>query len=217
MRPISRPVRKIIDTDPYYRQCARAKLELTNSCSGRITMEHAFINGGNQMDEAWAIVPLCWYHHLGEGLVKWINKFLALTRATEADLLKYPRTDWEQQRTYLTKKMLSKQIGEWLVSDDTGASSKAIAAVMLGADPAVVGARVGGTWPRDPSDFGRCVRLVRHVWGGAQHLEKMREVHPKWNAVVDNWDEWCELYDKGANGITTAGPDLFKLMKDAGL
>lgn len=100
MRPIPLAHRKIISTDPYFRTCARSNDE----CSGRITIEHAWIYQGRQINELWAYVPLCEYHHLGKGLIKWINHYLSIMRATDKDLKKYPNRDWAQERSYLTKK-----------------------------------------------------------------------------------------------------------------
>lgn len=97
MRPISKRVHKVIKADRFYRRCAR----YGKDCSGRLTMEHAFIYGGSQIDDAFAIVPLCWYHHLGPGLNKRLNELIALRRATEADLAKYPRRNWRREREYL--------------------------------------------------------------------------------------------------------------------
>jgi hypothetical protein len=53
---------------------------------------------GRQVQEKWAIVPLCWHHHLGPGLDKKANRLIALARATEEDLAKYPRADWARPR-----------------------------------------------------------------------------------------------------------------------
>lgn len=97
MRPISQKFRKLFDADPYFKLCARKN----GDCSGRITIEHAFIYASKQIDELWNFVPLCWYHHLGEGLDKNINQFLSLERATEEDLAKYPRKNWKQLRISL--------------------------------------------------------------------------------------------------------------------
>lgn len=100
MRQISKRVHREIDASRFHKKCARAG----QGCSGRLTMEHAFIYGGRQIDEAWAIIPLCWHHHLGPGLEKGINQLIALRRATDDDLKKYPRTDWKQLRAYLEKR-----------------------------------------------------------------------------------------------------------------
>lgn len=100
MRPISKKLKFEIQGDPYYDKCARAK---EGGCDGRITWEHAFIYAGKQINEKWAIIPLCRYHHLGDGLDKRKNQLIALQRATPEDLAKYPKTDWEQ----LKKSLLS--------------------------------------------------------------------------------------------------------------
>lgn len=100
MRPISPRVRAVIDSDPYYRRCARSH---HRGCSGRLTMEHALRFAGRQVDEVWAIIPLCWRHHLGDLLDKRLNELIALSRATDDDLNKYPKAKarWVQMRTHL--------------------------------------------------------------------------------------------------------------------
>ena len=100
MRPIPPAHKKILDTDPRFKMCARKGI----GCSGRITIEHAFIYAGRQINEIWAYVPLCWHHHLGEGLDKNFNRWLSLRHATEQDLAKYPRTDWKQLIHHLSFK-----------------------------------------------------------------------------------------------------------------
>ena len=89
MRPISSKNKAIIDSDPYYKVCAR---HLDGSCDGRITIEHALIFRGKQIDELWNFVPLCEYHHAvgkyqdGGNLIKEINVWIALNRATVDEL-----------------------------------------------------------------------------------------------------------------------------------
>ncbi|MCL5666990.1 MAG: hypothetical protein M1383_04445 [Patescibacteria group bacterium] len=95
--------------DPYYHTCARQAVFHDHVCqadpaTGKlIEWEHAFIYGGQQVNEKWAIIPLCWYVHRGPGLDKNINRLLALRRATADDLQKYPRSNWMQQKLYLEK------------------------------------------------------------------------------------------------------------------
>lgn len=84
-------LRRQIAEDPFMKRCARASYE----CQGRITWEHAFIYAKKQINEAWAIIPLCWYHHLGKGMDKRINEQIALSRATQEDLAKYPKRNWK--------------------------------------------------------------------------------------------------------------------------
>jgi len=87
MRPISPRVRKIIDSDPFYKKCA---------ISGRtdnLEMHHNLIFAGRQVDEAWAIIPLTKKIHDREkekdigAKLDWIM----LNRATDEQLKKYSK------------------------------------------------------------------------------------------------------------------------------
>lgn len=91
MSPIPKAMRKQMSEDPYYRKCARASIV----CDGRITWEHVFCYAGRQIQEIWAIIPLCVYHHLDAGMKKPINELISLRRATPQDLAKYPNTKWD--------------------------------------------------------------------------------------------------------------------------
>lgn len=103
MRPISKKNRRAIDEDPYFKICVRRG----EGCDGRITIEHAFIYAGRQVDELWAFVPLCWRHHLGDGFVKEIGQFKALDRLSNKEIEKiqkqYDRVDWSKLKIKLTK------------------------------------------------------------------------------------------------------------------
>jgi hypothetical protein len=98
MRPIPPKLRSQIAADPYYQKCARAK---DGGCAGRITWDHCFTYQNRQINEAWAILPVCVYHHLGPGFVKTTNQLIALSRATPEDLAKYPPVDWVKLKTRL--------------------------------------------------------------------------------------------------------------------
>lgn len=98
MRAIPKPLLALMLADPYYKRCARR----SGQCEGRITLEHAFIYAGKQVNEVWAIIPLCVRHHLGELLDKRENERIALDRASTEDLAKYPRRDWAQLRRSLS-------------------------------------------------------------------------------------------------------------------
>lgn len=100
MRPIPAKLRKELANDPYYSVCARANAV----CEGRITWHHPFKYAGRQINEAWAIQPLCHYHHQGKGFDKEKSEYLALQRATMDDLLKYPKFQWFQLIAYLKQK-----------------------------------------------------------------------------------------------------------------
>lgn len=77
-------------SDPYYQSCARKNKD----CDGRITFEHAIMYAGRQVQEEWAILPLCFFHHLGRGLAKKENVRLAMSRASAEDIKRFPRLNW---------------------------------------------------------------------------------------------------------------------------
>lgn len=92
MRKISKIVKERLLEEPQV--CARKK---EGGCDGRITWEHTLIFGGKQIDEVWAIIFLCEYHHSvnkhqdGKGLDKEKNVWIALNRATDEELEKYSK------------------------------------------------------------------------------------------------------------------------------
>ena len=104
MRKIPAEHKKVIDSDPYFKKCARQSY----NCAGRITIEHALIFGGKQIAELWNYIPLCAYHHAveqyqdGGDLKKELNIKIALNRATDDELRKYSKAiDYIKMRTRL--------------------------------------------------------------------------------------------------------------------
>ena len=93
-------IRKQLEEDLFMNVC----IHNNHLCSKRIEWEHAFTYAGKQVNEVWAIVPVCTYHHRGVGLDKDYNRYHALLRASAEDLKKYPKVDFMQQKKYLTKK-----------------------------------------------------------------------------------------------------------------
>ena len=79
---------------------------------------------------------------------------------------------------------------KWLLSDDTGISSEAIAAKMNGLEPP----RQWGSHPHDTGDFGRCHRLLVIMPEYSDRLDEMRELSPEWAALVEDWDDITRLY-----------------------
>lgn len=87
MRPIPVKMREELASLPRMMRCERSG----SDCRGRLTWEHAWTYAGRQINELWAIICLCEYHHLGQGLNKALNRKISLSYATEEDLKKYPR------------------------------------------------------------------------------------------------------------------------------
>lgn len=107
-------VREDILNDPFYKKCCREN----EDCKGRITWEHACYYGGRKIQEKWAIVGLCEYHHgVGKydnkrGLDKKYGQWVAYNRlfndekALEEAKKKYPKAifHWKSQLLFLNKK-----------------------------------------------------------------------------------------------------------------
>lgn len=103
MRAIPMRKRNKMNADPFYKVCIRSILGECD-CEGRIEFEHCFIYAGKQLNEIWAIIPCCTYHHRGAGLNKELNKLVALMRATPNDFVKYPKKNWQTELDYLANK-----------------------------------------------------------------------------------------------------------------
>ena len=100
-----------------------------------------------------------------------------------------------------------------MVGGDTGLSSKAIASVILTGRCAL-----GRSYPHplDPSDFRRCLLLMRELpkgVGGTVGL--LADSSKEWKAVIENWEILERLYDEESQG--EAAPKLYKKMKELGL
>jgi len=77
----------------------------------------------------------------------------------------------------------------WLASDDVGESSRFMASVLSGAFKA------NFAIPYDPSDFGRCVRMIEVVPELKGRIHLMCEHGPMWTAVADNWERWSVMLE----------------------
>ena len=72
-----------------------------------------------------------------------------------------------------------KDVFEWLLSDDTGCSSKAICAWMLD-----INYNRGGS-PGDADDRGRCIRLLQIMPEWVERLDEMKEINQNWSEQID--------------------------------
>ena len=78
---------------------------------------------------------------------------------------------------------LEKRACAWILGGQTGLSSKAIWATMLGVEAA--------RWdhPHDPDDMVRCLRLLREIPEWRARLPEMSAVSAYWAVLVAHWDE----------------------------
>lgn len=74
----------------------------------------------------------------------------------------------------------------WLASGDSGMSSEAICYHMLGM-------KSDGRFPLDPSDLGRCLRLLELFPEWKPRMGEMARYSAQWAALVERWDELAEM------------------------
>ncbi len=100
----------------------------------------------------------------------------------------------------------------WRRNGDTGVSSETIWSVMTGQEVSHHGI------PYDPSDFGRCYRLLKIMPSWRAKLPLVAERHSEWAPLVAAWDELTALYeDELENGPIERGtrmaPKTYARMK----
>ncbi|WP_175994841.1 hypothetical protein [Burkholderia vietnamiensis] len=105
----------------------------------------------------------------------------------------------------LSEKAL-KQIGNWLLSGDTGLSSETMAAIALGAT------KKAGIAPYDPSDFGRCYRLVKKVPEIRKAFPRIAKRVKTFSGIINDWDALCEIYERDLP--TGRNEDLHRRIKE---
>lgn len=108
MNNIPKSLRRQLAADPEYKRCA---LEGYHECGGRITWEHTIIFAGRQVQERWAIIPICARGHEvdkyqdAHTMDKNMNKWVALNRVDNATLKRYCKTiDYFRMRDLLNKR-----------------------------------------------------------------------------------------------------------------
>jgi hypothetical protein len=82
----------------------------------------------------------------------------------------------------------------WLASNDTGLSSRAILAHMM-LDTTV--AAMNGwrmEYPHDPADLGRCIRLMDIEPSFRARILEMGHYSPQWARLAAHWSELEALY-----------------------
>lgn len=89
---------------------------------------------------------------------------------------------------------------DWMMSGDTGVSSKTIMHVMEGCKPPGFGADV----PHDWADFGRCHRLLEAFPSYRERLHEMAGHYPMWGPLVREWGRLTEMYLNKDEGLYEA-------------
>jgi hypothetical protein len=95
----------------------------------------------------------------------------------------------------------------WIVSGDTGVSSKTIWSVMNNVAPDHADV------PHDPSDFGRCFRLLLLVPEWRKRLYQVAFFYPGWAPLVREWDALSALYIEELKNKNGMAPKLYARMQ----
>lgn len=118
---------------------------------------------------------------------------------------------------------IEKRAARWAATKNTGTSSLALLAVMLGERP-----KTSFCYPHDGDDLGRCISLLDAVPEYRARLGEMREIGSEWAALVDHWAELEAMHrldDKGIydrmkkilNPIEAKNRNLLKVGKNAAI
>jgi hypothetical protein len=96
-----------------------------------------------------------------------------------------PSPAWNELKAIYAAMPFNERVNTWIVSADVGQSSKTIWAAMLGLDQG----EDGINHPHDPSDLGRCLRLLELMPEWKPRLPELAALDPCWHALVEHWDD----------------------------
>lgn len=111
-------------------------------------------------------------------------------------------SDQDFRRKYVSNEMIAgvpraefyEKAFELVAKHKIGLSAKAILLKLTGID-AFEGKADGRYYPFDTGDMGLCLNLLKTFPALRKDLGQMKEVHPGWIPIIDNWDE----LEKAAN------------------
>jgi len=92
----------------------------------------------------------------------------------------------------------------WMRKGDSGVSSETMALIAMGATSGDFDA------PFDPSDFGRCYRLVKANPVIKESFLNISALVPQFTSILLNWDKCCQIYER--DFPTGRSDELFKMI-----
>lgn len=98
----------------------------------------------------------------------------------------------------------------WLRSGDCGISSQTIWHVLSGTP---MDYRFTAGIPYDPSDFGRCYRLLKRFPGWRERLGAVSARYPAWEVLVKRWGALEALYEAEIPDGTGEAPKLYEALQ----
>ena len=102
-------------------------------------------------------------------------------------------------------------LDEWFRGRDTGISSLTIFHVMTGR-PTKASA-FGYAVPHDPSDFGRCYRLLQLCPEWIPRLSEVSAKFPAWKGLIENWPALTERYEQAMRTPKAPAHEMYNLMQ----
>lgn len=103
----------------------------------------------------------------------------------------------------------------WMDMRDTGASSTALAQSFLGYG---YGREISTAHPHDPSDLGRCLRLIKQIPGVRLAVDRLAVSNSNWARLAPRWDELAALMEEecGISGEKNGGkaPKTYQRMRE---
>lgn len=103
----------------------------------------------------------------------------------------------------------------WIVGENVGESSKAIWAHMMGAGKP----RWGYSYPHDPDDLSRCLRLLRLIPEWRERMPEMAKHGMVWRALIENWQCLENMMEAEVGWDWSKGsraPKTYEFMKSLG-
>lgn len=113
---------------------------------------------------------------------------------------------------------MQRRVISWFGAGDTGLSSETIAIAGSGGDKP----KRGWDWPRDPSDFGRCARLLALIpeLRDPAFARLSEDGGEKWRSIISRWDDVHTCMDREVGIDWSKGKRAeatYHLMKSLGL
>ena len=105
----------------------------------------------------------------------------------------------------------SLQYHRWAISGDAGISSKTIILVLRGVD--LLGTTPPSP-PHDPSDFGRCLRMLQQFHWLRPFLPMVAAKYPEWSGLIAHWNELEAEYVAADESGTGQAPEMYRRMRE---
>jgi len=104
-------------------------------------------------------------------------------------------------------------VESWLRGTGVGTSSVTIVCALTGRRHWQYRATDRGNVPHDPSDFGRCYRMLEKFPDLRAQLPEVAVLMPWWGPFVDRWDRMTAMYEAVLESGAKKAPELYEMLK----